>query len=149
MPVWDSPANKTMTFYRTSGLGWAVEWWGNPPGHCLSSSGRIDFVLTLPSRDSIRVSPIVSYVFLIGSVSYEDTLERPGCSKKVDGSKILRSQGREIVGNVYKFMKIEAELDVQTESKKVQERVSKATGGFYCICLANNLWRWKNCWTGW
>jgi hypothetical protein len=48
--------------------------------------------------------------------------------KKVGGSKVLHSQSREIVANVYTFMKQEAEHGGAINLNRVQSRVSQATG---------------------
>lgn len=47
---------------------------------------------------------------------------------KIGGRKILHSQSREIVRNVFMFMKEEAEKKTFTDLNRVQERVQKATG---------------------
>lgn len=48
--------------------------------------------------------------------------------KKVGAKKVYHSQAREIVANVYSFMKREAESGGPINLKKVQERVHEATG---------------------
>lgn len=60
------------------------------------------------------------YVSCLVHVSYEDTKDRPEHFKKIGGSKILHGWNTEIVVNVYKLMKREAELAIQNEQKKVQ-----------------------------
>lgn len=47
---------------------------------------------------------------------------------KVGGSKVIHSQSREIIANVYKFMKREAESGQPINVKQVQARVAEATG---------------------
>lgn len=48
--------------------------------------------------------------------------------KNIGGRKALHSQSREIVYNVYKFMRREAKKGVISNMKQVQMRVSEATG---------------------
>lgn len=47
---------------------------------------------------------------------------------KLGGRKVIHSQAREVVANVYHFMKREAETNAPINLKKVQERVVQATG---------------------
>jgi len=54
--------------------------------------------------------------------------DRPSTTKKIGGSKVIHSQTREVITNVYHFMKREAKLNAPINLKKVQERVVQATG---------------------
>lgn len=47
---------------------------------------------------------------------------------KIGGRKVIHSQTREVIANVYRFMKREAEANAPINLKKVQERVVQATG---------------------
>ena len=55
-------------------------------------------------------------------------MDQSDCSTKKLGGKVLHSQSREIIFNVYSFMKKEAENGEPSNLSRVQTRVAEATG---------------------
>lgn len=55
-------------------------------------------------------------------------MEGESVISKLGGRKVIHSQAREVIANVYRFMKREAEMRAPINVNKIQERVCDATG---------------------